>query len=109
MTNHQSLRTIADIATANYYRDINSIDDLTNYMRAELFLATDETIDTPADIALAIDRDIHDLLHNANLDMLLPDIPADLSDDDYDALMRRCDNFYLACLIARRLIRRFAA
>lgn len=106
MTNNQSLRTIADIATANYYRDINSISDLTNYMRAELFLTDDDTIDTPADIALAIDRDIHDLLHNANLDMLLPNTD-DLSDDDYDSLMRRCDNFYLACLIARRLIRRF--
>lgn len=106
MNINESLRTIADTATDNYYSNIRSLADLRNYMRAELFLAADETLDTPADIALAIDRDIHDLLHNANLADLIP-IPDDMTDDDYDALTMRCDNFYLACLIARRIIRRF--
>lgn len=90
------------------------IPDLDAYFRAELMLADDETIDTRADLAAAIARDIDDMLHNCNLDMLFPSYELDMLDelnphtasaaDTHDALADRILNFdYFADFIAARI------
>lgn len=94
----QSLRSLADLAYATYYATEPDID---HYLRAELMLHADEPL-TRASLIRAIDDDIHDLLHNANLADLLPF--ADDLDDDYDALSRRIDDTRFTAMISRRIL-----
>lgn len=86
--------TIADLARIahdTYYSNLRTRDDLNNYMRAELMIDADDAITSRADLIDALDRDISDLIHNANDTDLIPHF-ADLDDDDYDTLSRRIND-----------------
>jgi hypothetical protein len=98
MTN-LSLTELATIAHDSYYATILTLDDLNAYLRAELMIRPDDSITSRDDLLTALDTDIHDLLHNANLSDLLP-FAADLDLDEYDALNDRIDCTEFTNLIA---------
>jgi hypothetical protein len=105
-----SMRTLADL-TANFAYPHSTIDDLRDYFRAELMIPTDATIDSRADLFDALDRDINDMIHNCNLDMLFPsydidmldDLNPDATDDTHDLLADRIDDSRFIALLTRRI------
>ncbi len=100
MTTNRSLRELADIAFASYYRDIT---DIRSYLISELMILPDDEL-TTANIITALDTDIRDLIKNANLADLIPTAD-DLDDDDYHNLSTRLRNDpRFAILIARRIL-----
>lgn len=98
-----SLRTLATIARDTYYSDIPDLNMLIDYFRSERMIAHDDTIMTRTDLFHAIDDDIHDLIHNANLSELIP-AADELSDDDYDALARRIDDTRFTAILTLRIL-----
>lgn len=90
MTNNLLTLPIIDLArlTADscYSADLSQlIDDL----RAESIISPDESINSRDELINALDRDIRDMLHNCNLDMLFPsndiDALSDFDRDDFDS------------------------
>lgn len=91
-------------------------DELRDYFRSELMIDPDATLDTRDELIDALDRDIRDMLHNCNLDMLFPpnDIDAldrlnpNANDDTHDMLadriLQHADDFIP--MIADRILSR---
>lgn len=98
-----SLRNLAAIAYAANYADIPDRDMLIDYLRSERMIAHDETPLSPADFHRAIDDDIHDLLHNANLTELLP-FADELPDLAYESLSDFIDDQRFSAMITRRIL-----
>jgi hypothetical protein len=67
---------IADLAMPHYFDDF----DLADYIAD-----TDAALPIRARLLDALDRDIHDLIHNANLDLLIP--TDDMTDATFDAII----------------------
>jgi len=91
MTNRIThLTPAADIAATifdAYYTDLRDAAALTAYIDESDDADTSRSIRDRLIDALA--DDIHDMLHNANLDLIIPDPPDD--DDAYAALSDRID------------------
>lgn len=111
MTNNTSIPAIDDTAAlartaaASYYDDIRTLDDATNYFRAELMIFHTDAIRDRHTLRRALDNDIADLIHNANLSDLLP-FADDLSDDDYERYADALDDDFLnhlTMILATRL------
>lgn len=77
--------------------------NLTDYFRSELMIPADARITDRASLRDALDRDIRDMLHNCNLDMLFPSYDIDMLDelnpdanrDTHDLLADRCDDAFI--------------
>lgn len=109
MTNQHDIMTATDTTLAalmlHYFDDITdtTIDDY-----IAIALHDDDTRSLHAILADALAHDIRDLMHNSNLDTLLPFIDSlHLSDADYELLTDRLHNDFdtdeLAHLILTRL------
>lgn len=105
MTNSHDPHALARIAARSYYDDIATLDNARDYFAANMM--RDEPLNTRHDLRDALSDDIADLLHNANLADLIP-AADDMTDDDYDSLMRfllDSDDFlnHLTLILAHRL------
>lgn len=98
-----SIRNLATIAHDTYYSDIPDLDILIDYFRSERMIAHDETITDRTALRAAIDDDIHDLIHNANLTELLP-FADDLPDDAYDSLADLIDDTRFTAILTLRIL-----
>lgn len=85
-SNTDNLTIAMTIADALY--NFPSLADATDYFQSELMISYDDTITTRDELIDALDRDICDLIHNANLSDIIPTAD-ELDDDAYDALARR--------------------
>ena len=104
------MRTLADL-TATFAYPHPTIDDLRDYFRAELMIPADATIATRADLFDALNRDINDMIHNCNLDMLFPSYDIDALPDDpssHDDLADRIDDTRFIALLTRRIANRLS-
>lgn len=71
------------------YSEFRTFAEYTEYARAESFISESESISDRAELIDFLARDIRDMLHNANLDMLFHandiDALSDFDRDDFDS------------------------